>query len=278
MIVSGLKVMSRSTVIKNLVLFVLLCSLGGCLTIHNLNVRSGGEPGEPVAISTMDGVVTNDGTRTPVPITDIDATAVPPPLSMASVIPVDTIRPGDKLDVKFYYNNDLNESVTVRPDGRISLQLVHDVQAASLSPDDLVSVLSRKYASYLQNPEISVILKTMQTNKVFVDGEVYKAGHVEILGNMSILQSIASAGGLKDTAKRGDVILIRRNGLKKPFVYTVNVDAALDGTDIGQDVWLKPYDIVYVPKSAIANINVWVDQYIRQNIPIDVGLESVRIR
>jgi protein involved in polysaccharide export with SLBB domain len=278
MMVSGLKVMSQSTLLKVCVLFGLLFLLSGCLTIHNLNVRSGGDPGEPVAISTMDGVDEGGQVRQPVPITDINAVDAPPPLSLSSGTPVYTIQPGDELDVKFYYNNDLNETVTVRPDGRISLQLIHDVQAASLSPNELVSVLGRKYASHLMNPEISIILRSMQTHKVFVDGEVKTAGNVELLGNMSILQSIASAGGMKDTARVGDIILIRRNGLKKPFVYTVNVAAALDGSDISQDVMLKPYDIVYVPKSAIANVNVWVDQYIRRNIPINVNMDTITIK
>lgn len=278
MMISGLKVMSRSMLIQVSVLLSLLFLLSGCLTIHNLNVRSDGSPDEPVALSTMEGVLEDGSVRTPRPITDINAVDTPPPLSLSSGTPVYTIHPGDELDVKFYYNNDLNETVTVRPDGRISLQLIHDVQAATLSPDELVNVLARKYSNYLKNPEISIILRSMQTNKVFVDGEVYSAGDVEIIGNMSILQAIASAGGMKNSARRGDIILIRRNGLKKPFVYTVNVEAALNGSDIGQDVMLKPYDIVYVPKSAIANINVWVDQYIRQNIPIEVGLDPVRIR
>lgn len=276
---------------KNFYLFLLLpFLLSGCLTIHNLNVSGDSSEAlqqEPYAINTMEGFeetsaerrsLVDQGGNTPEPMGVMGGPEAPPALSLAFANPSYRLQPGDALDVKFFYNQELNESVLVRPDGRISLQLVHDVQAASLSPNELVAVLEKKYSTHLKEPEISVIVRSMEANKVFVDGQVYRAGEVPMLGNMSILQSIASAGGMKNSARGKEVLLIRRNGLKRPFVYLVNLDAALNGSDISQDVMLRPSDIVYVPKSAIANINTWVDMYIRQNIPIEVGLESIKIR
>lgn len=262
------------------VFLLLLISMSGCLTIHNLNVKSGNSQPQQgsVAMSTMGDDVGNSDVNTPVPITQMYALESPPAFSLASTDSVYRIRPGDTLEVKFYYNSDLNETVEVRPDGRISLQLVHDVQAASLSPNELLSILTRKYAPHLKDPEIAVILRSVTPDKVFVDGQVYKAGGIELLENMSIMQSVASAGGLKDTARAGEVLLIRRNGLERPFVYLVNLAAAMDGTDMSQNVMLKSDDIVYIPKSAIANVNTWVDQYIRRNIPINVGVEAIRFK
>ena len=253
---------------------ILLLLLSGCLTIHNLNVTSGNSyPREPVAISTV-GEGGQSSTPIPVPINEMGNLTPPPAPSLNSALPSYSIHPGDVLDIKFFYNPTLNESVTVRPDGRISLQLVQDVHAATLSPNELVTILKRKYSSHLQKPEISVIVRSFEASKVFVDGEVWKSGMVEMPGgDLTIMQAIARAQGLKDTAKRNDVLLIRRNGLNRPFVYTVNLDAAMAGTDITQNVTLKPYDIVYVPKSTIANINQWVDQYIRRNIPINLSYD-----
>ncbi len=280
MIIFVFKELLQSMVKNSCMVLLLGCSLSGCLTIHNLNVSSGDNPPSygPVAINTTGSFEENGGVKTPVPISEMGAPEAPPAFSLSSVNPSYSIHPGDTLDVKFYYNKDLNESVKVRPDGRISLQLVHDVQAALLSPDELVAVLTKKYSHHLKNPEISVIIRSMEFNKVFVDGQVNRSGEIKLLGNMSLMQSIANAGGLKDTARSGEVLLIRRNGLKRPFVYTVNLAAAMDGTDITQNVMLKASDIVYVPKSAIANINTWVDQYIRRNIPISVGMDASTIK
>lgn len=264
------------SVLKNGCSFLmLLFFLSGCTT-QNLNViPSNSSQQTPVTINAMGNADRSGGSeKTPVPINEMDNQEAPPPLSLGSLNPPYSIHPGDVLDIKFFYNKELSESVTVRPDGRISLQLVHDVQAAALSPNDLIAVLKRKYSSHLKNPEISVIVRSFEASKVFVDGEVGLPGMVEMPGGeLTIMQAIARARGLRDTAKRHDVLLIRRNGLKRPFVYTVNLGAAMAGTDITQNVILRPYDIVYVPKSIIANVNQWVDQYIRQNIPINVGYD-----
>jgi protein involved in polysaccharide export with SLBB domain len=261
-------------------LLLLPLLLSGCLTIHNLNVTSNGSvvpPAGPVAVPTTGGGA-GTSTPTPVPIGEMGTLSDAPEASLDSANISYSIHPGDELDIKFYYNPTLNESVKVRPDGRISLQLVQEVQAASLSPQELVSILKQKYSSHIKEPEISVIVRTFEASKIFVDGEVYLPGMIEMPGGeLTIMQAIARARGLKDTAKRGDVILIRRNGLHRPFVYTVNLAAAMSGTDITQDVALKPFDIVYVPKSAIANVNTWVDQYIRRNIPISINYDLYRL-
>lgn len=268
----------KSLLKKSCIFLPLLCLVSGCLTIHNLNVTSGNgspPPQTPVAISTMGGggMVGSDGTRVPVPITEMAAPVAPPAFSLASLTPSYVIQPGDRLEIKFFYNKELNESVIVRPDGRISLQLVNDVRAALLSPNELRGLLVKKYSTYLKDPELSVILREMENNKIYVDGQVKESGGVRIQGqSLAIMEAIASAGGLRETARSEQVLLIRRNGLKKPFVYTVNLAAAMDGTDISQNVMLRPHDIVYVPKSSIANVNTWVDMYIRKNIPINASV------
>ena len=182
------------------------------------------------------------------------------------------IQPGDQMDVKLFYNPDLNESVTVRPDGRVSLQLAHEILAAGLTPAELVQVLKQSYARELDHPEITVILRTFEGQRVYVDGEVNKPALVPLSAAMTVLQSIAVAGGLKDSARTSEIAIIRRGPEGKPLVFAVDLTRVLDGTDTGQDVALMPFDVVYVPKSAIANVNVWVDQYLRKNVPVSFGL------
>ncbi len=192
--------------------------------------------------------------------------------SMAAASPRYVIQAGDELAIKFYYNPELNEEVTVRPDGRIALQLAHEVMAAGLTTTELVDVLAARYAPHIRDPEITVIVKTFAAQKVFVDGQVARPGMVRLTGTMTVLQSIASAGGLKDSAQDSEVLVIRRNALRKPFVIRVDLARAMTGLDLGQDIQLQPYDIVYVPKSFIANVNTWVDLYLRRNVPINFGL------
>lgn len=181
------------------------------------------------------------------------------------------IRSGDQLDIKFFYNSDMNEQVTVRPDGRISLQLAHEITAAGLTPAELTDLLTKTYASELDQPEITVIVRSFGGQMVFVDGEVNKPGMLNLVAPMTVLQSLSEAGGVKDTAKRDQIVIIRRGSDNKPVTLTMNMEKIITGTETAQDLNLLPNDIVYVPRSTIANVNIWVDQYLRKMIPINAG-------
>lgn len=182
------------------------------------------------------------------------------------------IQPGDQMDVKFFYNPELNESVTVRPDGRVSLQLAHEIPAAGLTPIELTQALKQSYARELNGPVITVLMRSFAGQHIYVDGEVNKPTLVPLSATMTVLQSIAVAGGLTDSARTSEVVVVRRGPEGQPQVFAVDLTRVLDGTDTGQDVALIPFDVVYVPKSAIANVNVWVDQYLRKNVPVSFGL------
>ncbi len=181
------------------------------------------------------------------------------------------IQVGDQLDIKFFYNSELNDQVTVRPDGRISLQLVREVMAAGLTPAQLNQLLVEKYAPELKKPEITVIVRSFGAYKIYVDGEVNRSGMFPLLGYTTVMHAISQAGGMKDTARAGEVVIIRRGEFNKPLAFKVNLEKVIDGTGMSQDIALQPSDIVYVPRSAIANVNVWLDQYIRKNIPIPIS-------
>jgi len=181
------------------------------------------------------------------------------------------IQAGDQLDIKFYYNPELNELVTVRPDGRISLQLVHEIMAAGLTPAELTGVLKEKYAVEVKQPEITVIVRLFGGQQIYVGGEVNRPGAFNLIGSMTVLQSISLAEGLKDTARTKEMVIVRRGVDNKPLIMTINLKKVVDGTDMSQDIILKPFDIVFVPKSSVAEVNVWIDQYIRRNIPFQPG-------
>jgi len=162
------------------------------------------------------------------------------------------IQPGDHLSIKFFFNPELNEeNLIVRPDGLISLQLVNEIKAADLTPVQLKSLLAEKYTGQLKNPEIAVIVRSVrEPYRIYVDGQVKSPGEFEIVGSLSVLQAIARAGGLlEDTAKKSEVKVIRQDLDGQKFVINVDLNGALNGGDLRQDIRLLPSDFVYVPRS-----------------------------
>lgn len=181
------------------------------------------------------------------------------------------IQAGDLLDIKFFYNTELNEQVTVRPDGKISLQLAPEIMVAGVTAAELTEQLRKKYATVIERPEIVVIVRSFGTQRVYVDGEVFKPGLVPLTNAMTVMQALSQAGGFKDTARKHEVIVVRRGADGKAVSTVVDVEKIVDGSELHQDIDLYAYDVVYVPKSAIANVNLWIDQYIRKNIPMAIG-------
>jgi len=172
------------------------------------------------------------------------------------------IQPGDQLDIKFFYNPELNESLTVRPDGKISLQLVDEVQAAGLKPLELDDELTKKYAYELKKPMITVIVKSFAGQRIYVGGEVNRQRLMTLTAGMTPLQAVFNAGGFKETAKPESTIVIRKGPGNKPVPIKMDLGDAMDGKSGSAYFLLQPDDIVYVPKSAIAKANKFVNQYI----------------
>jgi protein involved in polysaccharide export with SLBB domain len=181
------------------------------------------------------------------------------------------IQVGDQLGVKFFYNPELNEELTVRPDGRISLQLIPEIVAAGHTPASLSELLRALYSPQLDKPEIAVIVRSFSAERVYVDGEVRRPGELALVHPATVLQAIARAGGLTDRARANEILLIRRGPTGEAVVTHLNLKRARRGRDPGQDPGLMPYDIVYVPRTAISNVNRWVERYVRLNIPVSFG-------
>ena len=179
------------------------------------------------------------------------------------------IQVGDRLEVKFFYSPELNEQVIVRPDGRISLQLIPEIEVANLTLAMLAKQLTERYAADLNQPQVTVMVREFGTQRVFVDGEVGTPGMVPIFGQMTALQAISQAGGLKETARSSEVLVIRRGTGDVPVAFRVDLKQVREGRNLAQDIALAPLDVIYVPRSRIANVNLFVDQYIRKVLPFD---------
>lgn len=154
----------------------------------------------------------------------------------------------DVLEIHVWNNTVLSRTVPVRPDGKISLPLVRDVQAAGLTAVQLGNVLTKRLAAYMSAPEVSVIVKEVHSFKVSVLGEVKKPGRYEFGSGATVLDAIATAQGLNDFASRGGIIILRRDGsaVKRiPFSYKKIVSGRSDSEE--ENFYLRRGDIVLVP-------------------------------
>lgn len=178
------------------------------------------------------------------------------------------IAAGDVLDIKFVNNPELNEmAVPVRPDGRISLQLAPEVKAAGLTPNQLRQQIGEQYSAEVKRPDVTVVVRNFSDQKIFVDGEVVLPGLIELKGPTTVMRAIAQARGLRETARMSNVIIIRKDFDGSAMAANVDLTKVMNGTDMAQDIHLIPYDIVYVPKSNIARIDKFVDEYINRVVP-----------
>lgn len=178
------------------------------------------------------------------------------------------LRQGDSLTVKFYFTPELNEQTPIRPDGKITLQLIGDIVAADLTVPELRAKLTEAYQKYLKHPEISVTVNTFDKQRIFIGGEVAHAGALPLHQGMTVLQAILMAGGYRDTAEPTEVLIIREKEPKNPELLMVDLQSGLDSVTQVKDVYLMPHDVIMVPKSTIAIMDQFVDQWINQLIPV----------
>jgi protein involved in polysaccharide export with SLBB domain len=177
------------------------------------------------------------------------------------------VQVGDELSLKVFGRPELDDTVTVRPDGRISALLINDIEASGLTTVRLHDALTERYAKFFLDPVVTVIVRRIANLKVFVGGEVGQPGMVAISGELSAIGAVAQAGGFKGTAKTGSVILLRKNALEKPTAVRLDLHR-LESDDAAMK--LQPHDVIWVPASNIAKVDKFVDQYMRQLLPISL--------
>lgn len=176
--------------------------------------------------------------------------------------------PGDVLDIAVPSAPELARTVTVQPDGRITLPLIAQPMAADRSVAELQALLTQAYAAQLRYPAVEVTVKQASPLKVFVGGEVDKPGVYDMPGDIDAVQAIMMAGGFKISAKTTQVVIIRRGAGGRPMMRVANLKAAIFNSGQADAVPLRRFDIVFVPRSTIAEVGVFVQQYLRDTVPI----------
>jgi len=154
------------------------------------------------------------------------------------------IGPQDMLQIDVWKEPEITRTVPVRPDGKISLPLLHDVQAAGLTAMQLATNIRDGLAKYLTNPQVTVTVTQINSRRVFVTGEVVKSGAIPLLPGMTVLQALASSGGFTQFAKEKGIYILRsENGKQVKLPY--NYKDVLKGTK--EDVPLQAGDVIVVP-------------------------------
>lgn len=151
----------------------------------------------------------------------------------------------DVLHVSVWENKELSLDVVVRPDGKISIPLIQDVQAEGLTAGELAEVTHRKLLQFIKDPQVSVIVTQVNAPKIYVLGNVARPGPYPLRGNMSVLQALSIAGGFTTFASPKDIRLVRGLGAKQE-VRRINYYRLLDVKGEGNDL-LMPGDTVVVP-------------------------------
>jgi polysaccharide export outer membrane protein len=178
-----------------------------------------------------------------------------PPATVASAAPAQSnsaneaeykIGPQDTIRIDVWKEAELTRTIPVRPDGKISLPLLNDVQAAGLTSEELAASIREGLKKYINNPQVTVTVTEINSRRVFVTGEVTRPGAVQLLPNMTVLQALSSCGGFTQFARTKNIYVLRQEAgkqVKHPFNYK----DVISGKKPEDDIRLQAGDVIVVP-------------------------------
>ena len=185
--------------------------------------------------------------------------AVPPAPRPVPIPPATAAAPGtyvppgyiigvnDVLAIRFWRQEDVSGDVMVRPDGKISLLLLNDIDAAGLTPEQLRDRIVTAASQFFEEPHVTVIVKEINSRIVFITGMVAKPGPYPLRGPLTVLQLIATAGGLQEYAHRDQIVIMRTENGKQTRLYFNYEVIGKPGVSLHQNIELQPGDTVLVP-------------------------------
>ncbi|MFK8031715.1 MAG: polysaccharide biosynthesis/export family protein [Gammaproteobacteria bacterium] len=212
---------------------------------------------------------------------------VPVRLLPAGKPPAYVLQNGDTVEFKFFYVPDLNELVVIRPDGKISLQLIGEIQASGRTPSELEAEVVDRYTGVIQEPEVTVLVRQFTEPLIFVGGQVRRPGSIVLKRPTSVLQAILTSGDFIEGAERRNVVVLRHdNNSEKPQFISLNLrdyvagssskSSPCKGDDCEQivgrqvvgDIYLQANDVVFVPEAQISQVADFFDLYLSKIVPI----------
>ena len=165
---------------------------------------------------------------------------------------------GDVVDVQYRYTPEFNQTVTIQPDGFVSLQVVGDLKISGLTLDQARTMIRDKAGSKLNDPEVTLILKEFQKPYFVVAGEVVQPGKVEMREKVTALQAIMLAGGFKDTARSSQILVFRRINSDEAEVKVLDLKKIKQTSDLERDFTLQSGDMLLVTENTITKISSYM--------------------
>lgn len=169
-----------------------------------------------------------------------------------------TLHPGDVLDIQYRYTPEFNQTVTVQPDGFISLEIGGDLKVAGRNLEQVRNGILLKARTRLASPELIVVLKEFQKPYVVVAGEVAQPGKLEMREKLTAIQAVLLAGGFKDSAKSSQILIFRKLNAETAEVRSLNFKTLKRTSDLENDLTLQPGDMILVPRNRISKIERYV--------------------
>jgi polysaccharide export outer membrane protein len=168
------------------------------------------------------------------------------------------LRKSDSLDVDFAFSPELNQTVTVQPDGYVTLKEVGSIVAEGLTVPELTETLKTAYAKILHDPVITIVLKGFEKPYFIASGQVGKPGKYDLLSPITVTEAVAIAGGFKDSSKHSQVVLFRPmpNGVFESKV--LNIKKLLATRNLSEDMYMQPGDMLYVPQNTLSKIQKFI--------------------
>ena len=178
------------------------------------------------------------------------------------------ISAGDEIDLRFLLNPELNDTkLIIGPDGRVTVPLLGPVTAGGLTVAEFRGKLEKAYGSKLRVADLDVVIRTYASSRIFVGGDVKSPGVLALPGPTDVLQAVLMAGGFLTTARSDEVVLIRRRADHVPMLRTLNLRRYAGSANAADDITLQAADVIFVPKSTIAEVDLFVDQFLNQAFP-----------
>lgn len=198
-----------------------------------------------------------------------------PQRSLSAALPEYRLGFGDVIEIKFFNNERFNETVAVRPDGRITLEKMGDIPVTGMTPLQLDSLITATYAGFVRNPEVTVFVRQFGGYQVYVLGEVNNPGGFPLQREMNVFQALATAGGHKETAKLGSVIILRRAEKNGVQAFKLDLNRALKDRDEA-GLLVQAQDVIYVPKTFVSNVNTFL-KHVYDGVlpPVDIYLRAL---
>jgi polysaccharide biosynthesis/export protein len=172
--------------------------------------------------------------------------------------PLYRLHRSDVLDVEFTFSPEFNQTVSVQPDGFITLRGVPQLQAEGLTIPQLTEALRTQYSEILNDPEVAVVLQDYTKPYFSAIGEVQRPGKYELRDDITLTEGLALAGGFNSQAKHSQIVLFRKVDGEMVESRLINTKALLKARKLGEDIHLRPGDLVYVPKNAISKIRQYM--------------------